>query len=124
MKLLPTFVVTLLVLLGAVGCVLQADREISVEYVYPDSQRTELTIRYRVPPPPSGKVYVLWLLDAEDGKRSRGGVVQPSQRIRTIKTSVDYRVTGVVVSIESSPEASQMSNTWALKSGRLSDSER
>lgn len=108
-----------LLVLGVGGCGLQADREIVVEYSYPDARRTEVTIRYRVPPPPAGNVYVLWVLNLEEGKRAKSGTVQPSSRVRAIKTSVDFHVTGVIVSIESSPDVAEMSNTWALKSGRV-----
>ncbi|MBI4318018.1 MAG: hypothetical protein HY675_05975 [Chloroflexi bacterium] len=124
MKWILSWVLLALILLpGLSACVLQADREIVVEYVYLDSQATEVTIRYRVPAPSTGKVYVLWLLNLEEGKRAKAGTVQPSDRVRALKVSADFHVTGVVVSIENSQDVPQMSNTWALKSGRVTGNE-
>lgn len=101
------------------GCFLQLDREIDIAMVYPSQQRTELTVRYRVPPPPAGNVYVLWAVNGDQGRQVKIGQIPPASKLTAVKTTLDFFVTGVVVSIESDANATQMSNTWALRAGRL-----
>ena len=95
------------------------DREIDIAMIYPTAQRTELTVKYRVPEPPPGKVYVLWAINADQGRQVKVGQVPAASKVTAVKTTLDFYVTGVVVSIESDPNVTQMSNTWALKAGQL-----
>ncbi len=116
---LPAAIAVMLIASFLVGCFLQVDREIAIALIYPTPQRTELTMRYRVPPPPSGKVYVLWAINGDQGRRVKVGQVPPASSVTAVKTTLDLFVTGVVVSIESDPNVTEMSNTWALRAGRL-----
>lgn len=101
------------------GCFLEIDREIDLAMVYPTQQRTDLVVKYRVPPPPPGKVYVLWAVNADQGRQVKVGQIPPASRVTAVKTTLDLFVTGVVISIESDLNVTQMSNTWALRAGRL-----
>jgi len=87
--------------------------------VYPTPQRTELTVKYRVPEPPPGVVYVLWAVNADQGRQVKVGQIPPASKVTAVKATLDLFVTGVVVSMETDPNVTQMSNTWALRAGRL-----
>ncbi len=119
-KLLLVF--TLFLLLGATGCFLTPDREIDLDIVYPTPQQSEVTVKYRVPPPPSGKVYVLWIVNPDLGKQVKIGQIRPASKLTAIKTTVDFFALGAIVSIESSVDVTEMSDTWALKAGQLEPS--
>ena len=101
------------------GCnTLELEKSISMETVYQSSGRTEVAIHYTVPPPPRGKIYVLWILnpaqhDAVDAGQVGGG------RDVTARATVDFEATGAVVSIEDQANPPKMSNTWALKVGSV-----
>ncbi|MBI2955196.1 MAG: hypothetical protein HYY30_12835 [Chloroflexi bacterium] len=113
---------SVLLAVSLAGCILQPDREINLDIVYPTAQRSEITMKYRVPPPPPDKVYVLWILNPDLGRQVKIGQIPPATRLSAIKTSVDFFATGAVVSIESSADVTQMSTTWALKAGQLEPS--
>lgn len=99
------------------GCLAPPNREINVAYFYPSQNQTELQITYRVPPPPDGKVYVLWVLNPGQGTVVKIGQLPPSPELKLVKTSVDFYAVGVIVSIEDSPDVPGPSNTWALTAG-------
>ena len=99
------------------GCLAPIDREINVAYFFPDQNRTELQVTYRVPPPPEGKVYVLWVLNPGQNKRAKIGQIPPTQELRAVKATVDFYAVGVIVSIEDSVDATNPSSTWALAAG-------
>ncbi|MCL5264131.1 MAG: hypothetical protein M1343_02875 [Chloroflexi bacterium] len=118
-RLTPVLAIFLLLPAVATGCFLTPDREINLDIVYPTQQTSEVIVRYRVPPPPPGKVYVLWILNPDLGKVAKIGEVPPATRLSSIRAAVDFFAVGAIVSIESSPDVTQMSNTWALKAGQL-----
>jgi hypothetical protein len=107
----------LALLLALTGCFLEADREINLDLLYPNPNSSEVIVRYRVPPPPPGKLYVLWLLNPDEGKVAKVGQLEPSSSLRAIRATADFPVFGAIVSIESSPDVAQYSDTWALEGG-------
>ncbi len=111
-------IVLVSVVLGTSCALIGLDRAISMEVSYPDGQTSDVTIRYTVPPPPPGKVYVLWILDPDTGQSQRIGVVEPGTD-RVVQARVGFEARGAVVSIESSPEPPRMNNVWALKVGQV-----
>lgn len=111
-----TFVVLVCLL---AGCnTLELEKSISMETVYPSSGQTEVTIHYTVPPPPPGKVYVLWILNPAQHDLVNVGQVDGGRDV-TARATVNFEATGAIVSIESQPNPASMSNTWALKVGSV-----
>lgn len=101
------------------GCnTLELEKSISMEAVYPSTHQAEVTIRYTVPPPPPGKIYVLWILNPAQHEAVNVGQV-PGGRDLTAHASVNFEATGAVVSIEDQPNPARMSNTWALRTGSV-----
>jgi hypothetical protein len=115
-------VLAALLTIGVSGCFLTADREINLDIVYPSARQSEVTVKYRVPPPPDGKVYVLWIMNPDAGNLAKIGRLPPSSRLSAVKVSVDFFATGAIVSIESSPDVTQMGETWALEGGKTAPS--
>lgn len=111
------FVVALLCMLA--GCnTLELEKSISMESVYPSSGQTQVTIRYTVPPPPEGKIYVLWILNPAQHDIVNAGQVTGGRDV-TARATVSFDATGAVVSIEDQANPSKMSDTWALKVGSV-----
>lgn len=104
------------------GCFLASNREINLLVIRTESGGSEVTVTYRMPPPREGNVYVLWVLNADLGNSVRVGTVAPSSQLRAIRTKVDFWATAAVISIESSANVSQMSDTWVLVSGQMQPS--
>lgn len=112
----PIFVILIFLL---AGCnTLELEKSISMETVYPSSGQTEVTIHYTVPPPPPGKLYVLWILNPAQHDVVNVGQVTGGRDV-TARATVNFEATGAVVSIEDQPNPSAMSNTWALKVGSV-----
>ena len=112
-----TWVVILILLLA--GCnTLALQKSISMELIYHDNNQTDVTIHYTVPFPPPGKVYVLWVVNPRQRDSVNAGQVSGG-RNQTARATVDFQATGVIVSIEDTPNPSKMSNTWALKVGTV-----
>lgn len=120
----PLQFLTILLVIAASGCFLTADREINLDIVYPTPQQSEVTVKYRVPPPPAGKVYVLWIVNPDLGRQVKIGEIPPASKLTALKVSIDFFALGAIVSIESSADVTQMSNTWALKAGQIEPSSR
>ncbi len=97
---------------------LALEKSISMESVFPSPNRTDVTIHYTVPPPPPGKVYVLWIVNPAHHQAVNAGQV-PGGRNLTARATVDFEATGAVVSIEDTPTPATMSTTWALKVGTV-----
>ncbi|HLG50784.1 MAG TPA: hypothetical protein VKY56_04000 [Chloroflexota bacterium] len=117
MRLLAALVIVLSI--AAVSCLpLRLQQSIILEMVYPRPDQTEVTIYYTVPPPPPGKIYVLWIVNPAQHEAVNVGQV-PSGRDLTVHTTVNFAATGAVVSIESQPNPPTMSTTWALKAGTV-----
>ncbi|MGH2457877.1 MAG: anti-sigma factor domain-containing protein [Chloroflexota bacterium] len=111
------FVVALLLALA--GCqTLELEKSISMETVYPPSGQTQVTIHYTVPPPPRGKMYVLWILNPAQHDVVNAGQVSGGSDV-TARATVSFEATGAIVSIEDQANPSKMSNTWALKVGSV-----
>lgn len=121
MRRLPRRAVLVAVLWVAVaaGChPLALEQSISMEAVYPSPDQSQVTIRYTVPPPPAGKVYVLWIVNPAEHAAVNVGEV-PGGRDRVAHATVSFEATGAVISIESRPDPPRMSDTWALKVGSV-----
>jgi hypothetical protein len=99
------------------SCVAPPDREVNVAYFNPDPSTTQLQITYRAPPPPKGKVYILWVVNLSEGKRMKVGELPPSPSLKLVRATADFYANGVIVSVENSPDADRPSNTWVLASG-------
>ncbi len=107
------------VLVVLTGCNrLELEKSIAMESVFPSTNQTDVTILYTVPQPPPGKVYVLWILNPQEGHMTSAGVV-PGGRNQTARASVNFYATGAVISIEDQPNPTTMSTTWALKVGKV-----
>ncbi len=101
------------------GCnSLELQKSISMEAVYPNAHEAQVTIHYTVPPPPPGKIYVLWILNPAQHEAVSAGPV-PGGRDQTARATVNFEATGAVVSIEDQPNPDHMSNTWALRVGSV-----
>jgi hypothetical protein len=106
-------------LLLLTGCnSLELQKSISMEAVYPSAHEAQVTIHYTVPPPPPGKIYVLWILNPAQHEAVSAGPV-PGGRDQTARATVNFEATGAVVSIEDRPNPDHMSNTWALRVGSV-----
>ncbi len=97
---------------------LELQKSISMEAVYPSDHQAQVTIHYTVPPPPPGKIYVLWILNPAQHEAVSAGPV-PGGRDQTARATVNFEATGAVVSIEDQPNPDRMSNTWALRVGSV-----
>src|SRR5712692_9997550 len=73
----PLLALMLLGLSGILtGCSrLDLEKSITMESVFPTADQTDVTIYYTVPPPPSGKIYVLWILNPQAGQAVSAGQV-------------------------------------------------
>lgn len=112
-------IVTLLVgLIVLVASCASLEQSITLQMIYPTDNQTQVTVNYTVPPPPSGKVYVLWIVNPDENQRQNAGEIKSGQHL-TAQTTVNFQATGAIVSIESSPNVTTMSNTWALKAGQI-----
>ncbi|HVC34609.1 MAG TPA: hypothetical protein VNL16_13950 [Chloroflexota bacterium] len=112
-------IIVIALLLSLAACnALALEQSISMESVYPSARQTEVTIHYTVPPPPPGKVYVLWVLNPADHDTVDVGQV-PGGRDLTARATVNFEATGAIVSIEDQPNPARMSDTWALKVGSV-----
>ncbi|HEX5416298.1 MAG TPA: hypothetical protein VFZ25_11575 [Chloroflexota bacterium] len=123
MKTSRTFVIAALlatVLAVIIGCA-SLNQSITLQMIYPTDNQTEVTVQYTVPPPPSGKVYVLWIVNPDEHQAQNVGEIRSGQH-QTAQTTVGFQATGAIVSIESSANVSTMSNTWALKVGQVAPS--
>lgn len=89
-----------------------------MESIYPTPNQTEVTIKYTVPPPPAGKIYVLWIVNPDQHQAIDAGTVPGGSNL-TARATVNFAATGAVVSIEDQPNPVKMSNTWALKVGTV-----
>jgi hypothetical protein len=98
---------------------LALEQSITMESVYPGPNQTDVTIKYTVPPPPPGKVYVLWILNPDQHQALNAGTVPAGSNL-TARASVSFMATGAIVSIEDQPNPVKMSSTWALKVGTIS----
>jgi len=96
-------------------------QSITLEMIYPTDNQTDVTVQYTVPPPPSGKVYVLWIVNPNEKHEQNAGEIRSGQNM-TAQTSVNFQATGAIVSIETSPNVTSMSTTWALKVGQIEPS--
>lgn len=112
-----TLAIAITLLLG--GCnTLELEKSISMESTYPSARQSDVTIRYTVPPPPPGQIYVLWILNPAQHETVDAGQI-PGGRNLTAHATVNFEATGAVVSIEDQPNPAQMSHTWALKVGSV-----
>jgi|GEM_PF-3140839 len=100
-----------------VGCA-SLEQSITLEMIYPTPNQTQITVHYTVPPPPAGKVYVLWILNPNAKKQRNVGEI-PGGQNRTAVATVDFEATGAIVSVENSPNVTTMGNVWALKAGQI-----
>ena len=108
------------VLVVVAGCA-SLQQSITLEMIYPTDNQTEVTVHYTVPPPPEGKVYVLWILNPDANKERNVGQI-PGGQNRTAQATVDFQATGAIVSVEDSPNVTTMGHTWALKAGEIQPS--
>lgn len=111
-------VVVGIVLLLAACNRLELEKSITMESVFPTATATDVTIYYTVPPPPAGKIYVLWILNPVLRQAVSAGQV-PGGANLTARAHVDFAATGAVVSIEDQPNPATMSSTWALRVGAV-----
>ncbi|HLH73044.1 MAG TPA: anti-sigma factor [Chloroflexota bacterium] len=111
--------VTLILLLLLTACTTSAlEKSISMEAIYPNPNQSNVTIFYTVPPPPPGKVYVLWIVNPDKHEAVNAGQVSGGHNI-TVHAMVNFEAVGAVVSIEDQPNPASMSHTWALKVGTV-----
>lgn len=109
----------LTVLLLLTGCnTLALEKSISLEATYPTPNQSNVTVFYTVPPPPTGKVYVLWIVNPLQHDVVNVGQVSGGRNV-TVHAQVNFEALGAVVSIEDRPNPASMSNTWALKVGTV-----
>lgn len=76
--------------------------------------RSDVTVRYSIPPPPRGKSYVLWAYSQGRAQVAKLGAVPPGTE-RTAKGSANFLVVGVVITEEISPDVSRMEGTGIIE---------
>jgi hypothetical protein len=113
---------TLLALLVALGVVVSAGcapRKGGVLNVIPQGATYDVTYQYTLTtPPPSGQVYVFWLVNPDENKLVRIGTVQPGVN-RVVKVQVDFLPTGAIVSPEPSDTVERPGQDWELMDGKV-----
>ncbi|MBI4497476.1 MAG: hypothetical protein HY689_06225 [Chloroflexi bacterium] len=100
---------TLLIVATACGVVPGFEQRplvwMSVTY---DGANSDLTAQYSLPPPPPGTVYVVWALTQDYSKTAKVGVVPPGVSRGAVSARVGFRVDGVLISLEDSPEVTRI----------------
>lgn len=76
--------------------------------------RSEVTVRYSIPPPPPDKVYVLWAYDQGRKQVAKLGVV-PSGVELTARGTAPFQVTGAVITVEDDPRGTKMVGTGIIE---------
>lgn len=116
----PAVVGLILALVLLAGCsrLGLVPKSLSLETVYPSPNQSDVTVRYSLPRPPKGKVYVLWIVNPVQGKSANVGTLAAG-RDHTARARVDFEAVGAVVSIENNPSARTMSADWAIKAGQV-----
>ena len=76
--------------------------------------RSEITVYYSVPPPPPGKVYVLWAFSEGRAKVAKLGVV-PWGVDRSAKGSADFMIQGVIITEEANGDVPRMEGTGIIE---------
>ncbi len=86
---------------------------LSMAISYADG-RSDITVRYSVPPPPDGKSYVLWAYDQGRKQVARLGAVPAGVEL-TAHGTAPFQATGVVITAEDSPDATKMVGTGLIE---------
>lgn len=107
-----------LVLLAGCSRLGLVSKSLTLETVYPHPNQSDVTVRYSLPRPPKGKVYVLWIVNPFQGKAANVGTLVAGSD-RTARAKVDFEALGAVVSIEDSSSPRAMSADWAVKAGQV-----
>ncbi len=68
---------------------------------------SDVVVRYSVPPPPPGKVYILWVYSRGQAQISKLGVINPGVE-RVVKGSAPFPIQGVNITLEDGPEVTKM----------------
>ena len=114
----------LVLVLGAAGVVSCSPRKGGVLNVIPQGGSYEVTYQYTLTKrPPSGHVYVFWLVNPDENKMVRIGTVQPGVN-RAVRVKVDFLPTGAIVSPEPSENVERPGTEWELMDGRVTEEER
>ena len=100
----------------ASGC---TPRKGGVLNVIPQGNQYEVTYQYTLAnPPPKGQVYVLWLVNVDEGRMVKMGTVQHGIN-RVVRLQASFKPTGVIVSPEPSLDVERPGKEWELMDGRV-----
>ncbi len=75
---------------------------------------SDILVTYSVPPPPQGKVYVMWVYNQGRTQISKLGVV-PAGVDRSVKGSAGFPIYGVVISEEANGNVTRMEGTGVIE---------
>ncbi|MGE5618483.1 MAG: hypothetical protein ACM3US_04410 [Sphingomonadaceae bacterium] len=76
--------------------------------------RSQVSVRYSIPPSPEGKSYVLWAYDQGRKQVAKLGPVPAGVDLRAEGTA-PFQVVGVVITTENSPNVTQMEGTGVIE---------
>lgn len=76
--------------------------------------RSEVSVRYSVPPPPEGKSYVLWAYDQGRKQVAKLGPVDAGVELRARGTA-PFQAVGVIITVEDSPNVTKMVGTGIIE---------
>lgn len=107
-----------LVAVALTGC---APRKGGVLTVIPlDANKYDVTYQYTLTkPPPSGGVYIFWLVNPDANKMVKIGTVQPGVN-KIVRVQVDFLPTGAIVSPEPNDGVDHPGDDWELLDGQTS----
>ncbi|MHB0870157.1 MAG: hypothetical protein ACYC66_13560 [Chloroflexota bacterium] len=76
--------------------------------------RSDVSVRYSIPPPPDGKSYVLWAYDQGRKQVAKLGPVQAGVELRA-RGTVPFQAVGVIITVEDSPNVTKMVGTGIIE---------
>lgn len=69
---------------------------------------SDVLVGYRLPPPPDGKVYVVWGLTRDHSKTQKLAVITDGAANGSITGTTNFRIEGAMISVEDSPNVTKI----------------